>query len=214
MKNNKTLEQQIKIDSSVRSMDFNELMKKSFDQLALLWRDHNKVRTTINKGNMSARHIAGMFNLSSVQLNEWEKRGIVLGTRQSQNIQSWRRYSIKDAVCFAIVLSLRDLGIPLRMSKSIVKWINDDPDIVAKMIGEFLHGEFVVLYFNFERGLGNILLPNNEAVFLGDMKTTSTASIVLPMNLILKYILTESMTGLIGKLYTEWSKRSSRMNSS
>jgi DNA-binding transcriptional MerR regulator len=152
------------------------------------------LKERIGRKVLFAKDILKMFPLSYRQLNEWEKRGICLGDRKNQCWGSWRKYSIKDSISFAIILMLRDTGIPLAQSQRVIRSLQGS-DIIENATIQFLNGERVVLYFRLEDRYCNLLTPDKKKTFMKDILTSNTPTIVLPLNSILSYVLPRSDGG-------------------
>ena len=129
-----------------------------------------------------------MFNLGYRQLHEWEKRGIHLGGRSSG---SWREFSIGDAIIFAVVKTLQDMGIPLSKSRSSIQNLMKSK-VVKEAVIHFLNDDKVSLYVNTDQGACKLITPDNVTDLAEENLMSDSPFITIPLNLPLSYVIDET----------------------
>ena len=117
---------------------FYDSIKKSLIASSEIAGDEKELKKKIRRRYMFPKDITKIFNLSSRQLNDWEKRGVRLGKRKSTHSGSWRMYSVEDSIGFAILLALRDTGMPIKQSQKVLRSLQNS-NLIEKALNTLGH---------------------------------------------------------------------------
>lgn len=120
-------------------------MKNDRDErISNLVRYYIWVELWLNEENMTTSSVTTLLNITERQLLYWDKKGLKLTRRKTQN-KGWRRFSILDLFGFGLVKILRGFRIKLSQCVNIIDYLHHYIHESPKLMSLFASGEYVYL---------------------------------------------------------------------
>ena len=151
-----------------------------------------KINNKIQERVMLPRDVLRLFRITHNILVQWEKLNVRFSSKQKPGDRSWRRFSIADLLCFAILSIIRDLGISLTKNKRLIDWMRNI-DLIDSVLNPFLHGRKIGIYFNRVDIEGIYFSESNlEKLFIKKINKSWTPIVYVPLSELFIWILKEA----------------------
>ncbi len=154
--------------------------------------DYDKIKNKIDARVMLPRDVLRLFHMTHNKLVQWEKFNVRFSSKKYPKDRSWRRFSISDLLCFAILSVIRDLGISLKESTRLIDWMRSI-DLIDSILPPILQGKKVGIYFN-RIDIEGIYISstNEEKMFLKKINKTWTPIVYVPLFELFIWLLKEA----------------------
>lgn len=151
-----------------------------------------KIRNKIEQRVLLPRHVMDLFHLTHNKLFQWDQLNLRFSSKENQDDNSWRRFSIADLLRFAIIIAVKDLGLRLKDNQPLINWVGR-MNLVDSILLPFTQGKKVAIYFN-RSDIWGIYVSKSipEKWFMDNVNKSTVPIIVIPLNEIFKWVLQKS----------------------
>ncbi len=98
--------------------------------------DNVALREQLNEPRYSSGRIREVFpSVTYRQINHWEKKNLITPRRQTEE-RGWRKFSLVDVFCLAIITELRRYGASLSSIRRELLALNSEPGLLQRWLGD------------------------------------------------------------------------------